>query len=251
MCGRFTLHHSAEEIAKRFEVQRVLFDAPPRYNIAPSQPIATITSQDGARVLDACRWGLIPSWAKDPAIGNRMINARAETLREKPAFKTALSRRRCLIPADGFYEWSTPAKATTANKRGAKAKEKTPHYIRMKSGELFALAGLWDEWKTPEGEMLRSCTIITTVPNDIITPLHHRMAVILKPEDEATWLNSESNDVDELSQLLQPYANDALELYGVSRRVNAPAFDEESCIFPWQEDLEEAVVEASMQPKLF
>jgi len=177
MCGRFTLHHTAEEIAARFEIQEVLFDVQPRYNIAPSQPIATITQQDGARVLGSSRWGLIPSWAKDAAIGNRMINARAETL--------------------------------------------------------------------------RSCTIITTVPNEIITPLHHRMAVILKPEDEETWLDPDLKDVDELSQLLQPYANDALELFSVSRRVNTPAFDEESCIFPWQEDLEEAIVEASVQPKLF
>ena len=144
MCGRYTLHHTAQEISARFEVQHILFQTQPRYNIAPSQPISTITSQDGDRVLDACRWGLIPSWAKDPAIGNRMINARAETLREKPAFKTALSRRRCLIPADGFYEWSTPVKSG-ASKNGKKAKEKTPHYIRMKNGELFALAGLWDE----------------------------------------------------------------------------------------------------------
>ena len=249
MCGRFTLHHTAEEIATRFQIQEVLFDAGPRYNIAPSQPIATIAQQDGARVLLSSRWGLIPSWAKDPAIGNRMINARAETLREKPAFKTALSRRRCLIPADGFYEWSPPAKANAQTKKAAK--EKTPHYIRMKSGELFALAGLWDEWKSPAGETVRSCTIITTVPNEIITPLHHRMAVILKPEGEETWLDPELKDVDELSQLLQPYANDALEFYSVSRRVNAPAFDEESCIFPWQEDLEEAIVESSLQPKLF
>jgi len=246
VCGRFTLHHTAEEIAARFDTQQVLFEVQPRYNIAPSQPIATITQQDGARVLGAARWGLIPSWAKDPAIGNRMINARAETLREKPAFKTALARRRCLIPADGFYEWSTPVK-----EKGAKAKDKTPHYIRLRSGELFALAGLWDEWKSPDGETLRSCTIITTVPNEIITPLHHRMAVILKPGDEATWLDPNLKDADELSQLLQPYANDALELYSVSRRVNAPAFDDESCIFSWQEDLEEAVVESSLQPKLF
>ena len=247
MCGRFTLHHSPEEVAKRFEVQRVLFQSESRYNIAPSQPIATITTQDEARVLDAHRWGLIPSWAKDPAIGNRMINARAETLREKPAFKTALSRRRCLVPADGFYEWSTPF----ADKGGTKAKEKTPHYIKMKSGELFALAGLWDEWKTPEGEMLRSCTIITTAPNEIITPLHHRMAVILKPEDEEAWLDPDLKDVDELSQLLQPYANDALELHSVSRRVNAPAFDDASCILPLEEEVQEAIVESTLQPELF
>ncbi len=249
MCGRFTLHHSAEEIAARFEVQQVSFDFEPRYNIAPSQPIATITEQDGARVLGAARWGLIPSWAKDAAIGNRMINARAETLREKPAFKTALMRRRCLIPVDGFYEWSTPAAENS--KANNKKPEKTPHYIRFKNEELFALAGLWDEWKSPEGETVRSCTIITTVPNEIITPLHHRMAVILKPEDEATWLNPALKDVDELSQLLQPYANDALEIFSVSRRVNAPAFDDASCILPWQEDLEEAIVESSAQPSLF
>jgi len=224
MCGRYTLHHTSKEIAARFDAQKVLFETPRRYNIAPTQPVAAITQREDERVLDAFRWGLIPSWAKDPAIGNRLINARAETLAEKPAFKSALKRRRCLIPADGFYEWSTPEKA--------KSKEKTPHYIRMKTGELFAFAGLWDEWKSPDGEEVRSCTIITTTPNELITPLHHRMAVILKPEHESLWLDPTLDDADELAQLLKPYAADALEEYTVSTRVNTPAFDEESCLLP-------------------
>ena len=217
MCGRFTLHHSTREIAERFAVQQVMFEFPPRYNIAPSQPVAVIT-QNGVRALGAHRWGLVPSWAKDPQIGNRLINARAETLAEKPSFKNALTRRRCLIPADGFYEWKKAGKAST------------PLRVHMDGDALFALAGLWEEWNAPDGSPLRTCTIITTAPNQLMASIHNRMPAILQPEDEATWLDPNLKDVPEILSLLHPYPDGALESHIVSHRVNAPAFDDESCI---------------------
>ncbi|HVF11263.1 MAG TPA: SOS response-associated peptidase [Abditibacteriaceae bacterium] len=217
MCGRFTLHHSTAEIAQRFAVQQVMFDFPPRYNIAPSQPVAVIT-QNGVRALESHKWGLVPFWAKDPNIGNRLINARAETLAEKPAFKNALTRRRCLIPADGFYEWKKAGKVST------------PLRVRMGGDALFALAGLWEEWNAPDGSPLRTCTIITTTPNELMASIHNRMPAILQAEDEATWLDPGLKDVPTILSLLHPYPDGALEAHVVSRRVNAPAFDDESCI---------------------
>lgn len=232
MCGRFTLHHSTEEVARRFEIQKVLFNAQARYNIAPSQPVAAVLETAEGRVLDALKWGLVPFWADDPSIGNRMINARMETLREKPSFKRALQRRRCLVPADGFYEWSKN------NSSDKSLQTKTPLHIKMKSGELFAFAGLWDEWRPKDhkdAEPLRTCTLITSTPNDLISKVHHRMAVILRPELEAAWLDPDLDDAQELLKMLAPYESEKLEMYEVSRRVNAPVFDDESCITPAQE----------------
>ena len=215
MCGRFTLYHAPEEVAERFDVGEVQkTDA--RYNIAPTQAVSAVT-QNGTRHLENYHWGLIPSWAKDPAIGNKMINARAETLAEKPSFRTALARRRCLIPADGFYEWQ-------AAEAGSKAK--TPMYLHRRDSGLFAFAGLWDEWHAPDGSPLRSCTIITTTPNAIAAPIHNRMPVILRPDDEAYWLNHAVTDTRDLLSLLVPYPAEAMEAYPVSRRVNVPAVDD-------------------------
>ena len=221
MCGRFTLHHSADEIAERFVTER-LPDLEPRYNIAPTQPV-TVVTQNGARHLAQYHWGLIPSWAKDRSIGHRMINARAETLAEKPAFRTALQRRRCLIPADGFYEWR---EADNPEEGG-----RTPMYIHRRDDALFAFAGLWDEWRDPQsGDPLRSCTIITGTPNPLIAPIHDRMPMILRPEDEARWLDTTLRETEPLLSLLAPYPADQIEVYPVSRRVNAPVVDEPSLV---------------------
>ena len=222
MCGRFTLHHTLEEIEERFAAEAVA-EATPRYNIAPTQDILVVT-QNGSRHLQAYHWGLIPSWAKDPAIGNRMINARAETLAEKPSFRTALSRRRCLIPADGFYEWQNPPEGTKT--------PRTPMHIRLGDGGLFAFAGLWDEWHTPDGSPLRSCTIITTSPNALTAPIHDRMPVLLRPEDEALWLDKSITQASDLLPLLVPYPTEAMATYAVSRQVNAPTVDGPECIVP-------------------
>ena len=220
MCGRFTLHHSVEEVAERFAVQETLFDFPARYNIAPMQPLAVVTRDahgDDKRVLEGYRWGLVPSWAKDEAIGVKMINARAETLAEKPSFKGALKSRRCLIPADGFYEWKTEGKT------------KIPHYIRFRDNRIYAFAGLWEEWNGPgdaplRTAPLRTATIITSDPNPLLSSLHHRMAVILKPADEAIWLDPKVSTQDAL-QLLQTFPDDELEAFAVDRKVGNVAFD--------------------------
>ena len=226
MCGRFTLHHTVEELEERFAAELAagsVGETEARYNVAPTQDVLVVT-QNGVRHLQAYHWGLIPSWAKDTAIGNKMINARAETLAEKPAFRTALARRRCLIPADGFYEWQD---APT----GVKA-PKTPMHIRMKDGGLFAFAGLWDEWHAPDGSPLRSCTIITTSPNAVAAPIHDRMPVILRPEDEALWLDRSVTTATDLLSLLAPYPAEAMEAYAVSRQVNAPTVDDPALIVP-------------------
>jgi putative SOS response-associated peptidase YedK len=231
MCGRFTLHHTTKEVAERFNVQQVLFEPEPRYNVAPSQNVAVITQGayaelDNSRLLEGYKWGLIPSWAKDPAIGYRMINARAETLVEKPSFRSALRRRRCLVPADGFYEWPKEEKA-------AKSEPRQPLHIRTNNGELFAFAGLWDEWQSPDGSPIRTCTIITTEPNELLSTVHHRMAVMLPREFEEAWLDNTLDDVPELLNILKPYPADTMEMYPVSPSVNAPAFDAPDCIAPF------------------
>ena len=229
MCGRFTLHHSAREIAERFNVQETLFEFPARYNIAPMQPLAVITRNahgDDQRLLEGYRWGLVPSWAKDDAIGAKMINARGETLAEKPSFKSALKSRRCLIPADGFYEWKTSGRT------------KQPHYIRFNDNRIYAFAGLWDEWNGPGDAPLRTATIITGEPNPLLSTLHHRMAVILKPQDEAIWLDPKVSARDAL-QLLQTYPDDEMEAFPVDRKVGNVAFDDAICIAPLQQEPQE------------
>jgi putative SOS response-associated peptidase YedK len=222
MCGRFTLEHSTEEIVEHYLVEEKLADFPPRYNISPGQPVAAVTQNafgDGKRVLEGLKWGLVPSWAKDASIGNKMINARMETLLEKPAFKRALARRRCLLPADGFYEWTGTGKA------------KQPVHIRFRDRRLFSFAGLWEEWESPDGSPLRSCTIITGLPNPLLSTLHHRMAVILPPELENIWLDPKLG-AEEAWQLLQIFPDDELEAFPVNRKVGNVAFDDPSCILP-------------------
>ncbi len=220
MCGRFTLHHSASEVAERFATQQTLFDFPARYNIAPMQPVAVVTQNahgDGVRALEGYRWGLVPNWAKDPSVGSKMINARVETLSEKASFKHALKRRRCLIPADGFYEWKQDEKI------------KTPHYIRFRDDRLWAFAGLWEEWEGAGEGPLRTCTIITGPPNPLLSTLHHRMAVILKPELESVWLDPNLG-VDEALDLLQMFPDTELEAFPVDKRVGNVVNDDERMI---------------------
>jgi len=216
MCGRYSQHHTTNDLVDRFAVQLVLEPVTERYNVAPSQPVPVITAQ-GARCLDAYRWGLVPSWAKDP--GSGIINARAETLAEKPSFKAALARRRCLIPADGFFEWKKEENG------------RQPMHIRLKDGDLFAFAGLWEVWESPEGTPLHTCAIVTVAPNDVLVPIHNRMPAILRPEDEAAWLDPAIKGVEAL-ELLRSYPAERMEAYPVSRRVNAPVVDDAACILP-------------------
>ena len=219
MCGRFTLTTNLGAIAARFGVVRFLEEVGPRYNIAPTQTVIVV-SDDGTRHLTQMRWGLIPSWAKDPAIGNRMINARAETVATKPAFRVALRMRRCLIPADGFYEWQQ------------QGRRKQPVYIALKTREPFGFAGLWEAWTAPDGEEIKSCTIITTEANDLLKPIHDRMPVILSKEAEQVWLDPTVQDPARLLPLLAPYAAKSMELYVVGRWVNSPEHDGPDCIKP-------------------
>ncbi len=220
MCGRYTLHHTPQQVEMRFDVQQVLAVPQERYNIAPSQPIPVVLEPSGSRMLDAFRWGLIPSWAKDAAIGNKLINARAETLAEKPSFRNALSRRRCLIPGDGFYEWKK------------EADKRQPMHIRRQDGELFAFAGLWEEWRQADGTPLRTCTIITVAPNALMADIHDRMPAMLRPDAEAQWLDMSQRNVPDLLGLLQPYEAAWMTAFPVSRRVNTPTSDDPACLEP-------------------
>ena len=210
MCGRFFLISDANDLATRFEFRSPGLDLEPSYNIAPTQSVLTVTLEDSERSGQLMRWGLVPSWAKDLSIGNRMINARAETVAERPSFRSAFKRRRCLVIADGFFEW---------DKVGA---TRVPARISLKSHEPFAFAGLWEVWKGPEGDAVRSCTIITTEANSAIQPIHDRMPVILPPGAEAPWLDTDVQDEAFLSELLLPYDSDEMELLEVSTLVNSP-----------------------------
>jgi putative SOS response-associated peptidase YedK len=210
MCGRFTLHTDLSQIQKAFQLSGVAAEAEPSYNVAPTQPVLTVVRQDGQNVLTTMRWGLVPVWAKDMSIGAKMINARAETLDEKPSFKRLLKSKRCLVVADGFYEW---------RKTGA---QKVPMYIRLKSGSPFGFAGLYDSWKSPEGDTLVSCTIIPTTPNELVATIHDRMPVILPKKQYPFWLDPVNQDAAKLLPLLGPYPTKEMEAYPVSRLVNAP-----------------------------
>jgi putative SOS response-associated peptidase YedK len=192
----------------------------PRYNIAPAQSVLTIIDDEGGHRAGLLRWGLIPAWAKDPTIGNRMINARAETVAEKPSFRRALQKRRCLVLADGFYEW---------RKEG---RTKTPMFITLKSREPFAFAGLWETWEPPTGDPVRSCTIITTSPNSLMAAIHDRMPVILPRAAESLWLDRTVTDPQALLPLLAPYAAELMKAYAVSPLVNLPRNDTPACIEP-------------------
>lgn len=224
MCGRFALMSPTEEVATVLNVDSTAAAAippsVPRYNIAPTQPVlAAFLDERGQRSLTFFRWGLIPSWSKDMAIGARMINARSETVAEKPSFRNAFKRRRCLIPADGFYEWQ---------KLGDR---KQPMYIHATEGRPFAFAGLWEMWQDPEGTRLQTCTILTTSPNELMAPIHNRMPVIIEPEDFGLWLEPGPNPEQAL-HLLRPFPADKMAAYPVSTAVNNPRNDTPECIQP-------------------
>ncbi len=219
MCGRFTLTTSPKDLAEYFDVPEQLpFEL--RYNIAPSQDVAVIREQDDERQLAMLRWGLVPHWSKDVKIGYKMINARAETVASKPAFRAALRARRCIIPASGFFEWLK------------KDKTKQPYYLFRKDGHPMALAGLWERWENPDkpGEIIESCTIITTESNSLVAKLHNRMPAILEPDSFAPWLDPQQQNPTDLLPLLHPASEDVLDLYPVSDYVNKPANEGKECI---------------------
>lgn len=221
MCGRFTLTADTEELQKAFPEFTFPSQSAPRFNVAPTQPILAVPN-DGSNNADFFVWGLIPSWAKDPEIGNRLINARAETLADKPSFRGSYQYKRCLILADGFYEWKAQP--------GTKAK--TPYFIRLDSAAPFAFAGLWDEWYAPDGSQIRSATIITTEPNELMASLHNRMPVILPRRAYAQWLDPEPQGADTLQPLLAPFAAELMIAHPVSTLVNSPANDLPEAIRP-------------------
>ncbi|WP_017301827.1 SOS response-associated peptidase [Nodosilinea nodulosa] len=224
MCGRFSLNQTGEDLAEAFDL-RPAPPVAPRYNIAPTQPVAAVvaTAENPDPHFHFLQWGLIPSWAKDPAIGSRMINARAETVAEKPSFRAAFKRRRCLILADGFYEWQ----------RTGDRKPKQPHYIFLKEHQPFAFAGLWEHWSDPVGGgELETCTILTTDPNSLMEPIHNRMPVILPAADYAAWLDPDFAQPQALQAMLRPYEAEAMERYPVSTVVNKPQNDSPDCIEP-------------------
>lgn len=220
MCGRFTQAAPGETIAELFHLSSVPALAP-RYNIAPTQDVAAIrTSTGGGRELVALHWGLLPPWVGERSVAARMINARAETLADKPAFRTAFRSRRCLVVADGFYEWQ---------RLGGR---KQPHFIGFVDGRPFGLAGLWERWPGDGNGPVESCTIVTTAANEVVAPLHDRMPVILDPGEFALWLDLEVRDPEALQPLLRPHAGAAMRAYPVSPFVNDPAHDLPACREP-------------------
>jgi putative SOS response-associated peptidase YedK len=247
MCGRFTLRTPASVIAEQFG----LFEVPAlaaRFNIAPSQPVAVVrarsdllpgspaagasgTTQERAaesspspipprRELALLRWGLVPSWAKDATIGSRLINARAETAAEKPAFRAAMSARRCLVIADGFYEWQRTGRA------------KQPYFFQLRRGRPLAFAGLWEAWRGPDHTLLETCTLLTTAANDLIRAIHDRMPVILGPAAYDAWLDPGCRDPRPLLPLLAPCPSDEMETFAVGNFVNSPSHESPRCIEP-------------------
>lgn len=242
MCARFSLYATPDQIAKLLDLEIPEVEA--RYNIAPTQMLLGAIERNGHKELREFRWGLIPSWAKDRSVGNKMINARAESLEEKSAFRKAFHKRRCVIPASGFFEWKheiveefTPAR-TRAQAPSlfeefdipppAKKKERTlkiPYFIGLKSGEPFGFAGLYEYWHDPAGEKVRSCTIVTTTPNELVSPLHDRMPVILTKDHLEEWLDCDHHDAASVEHLLRPLAADQMIAVPVSSAVNDPNND--------------------------
>ena len=225
MCGRFTLFASPDEIIRRFKIENQFPGSYlPRYNIAPTQPVLAVISDGKSNRIGYLRWGLIPSWAKDEKIGNKLINARAETLTEKPSFRESVRKRRCLIVADGFYEW--------AHTKGGKQ----PMRIQLKDGGLFAMAGLWDRWRSPSGEWVYTCTIVTTEANERLREIHPRMPVILAEEDEPIWLDPRLEDGVHWLPLLRPYPSERMIAYPVSSKVNQASCDAPELVQPLDDE---------------
>ena len=223
MCGRFALAVDINQLIKAYGISPEHannHNLSPRYNITPSQEIVGVCqTEDGIRTLNSFRWGLIPHWAKDSSIGAKMINARAETVAEKPSFRVPFRSRRCLVPASAFYEWIRAEK------------EKLPYCIRRRDKTPMAFAGIWESWNGPEGP-IQSCSILTTASNKVLEPIHQRMPAILSAEDFDQWLDIMNNKPDQLTPLLKPCAEDLLEAYRVDQRVNNPRNDGSECLAP-------------------
>jgi putative SOS response-associated peptidase YedK len=209
MCGRFSLTVTEAELNLRFEIEGGIAPYESRYNCAPTQMLAVITNKE-EKQLNYFKWGLIPSWAKDPAIGNKMINARAETIAEKPSYKNSLRSQRCLVPSDGFFEWKQNGR-------------KVPYRIFLKDTRIFCFAGIWDTWKSPDGGLVYSFSIITTAANEFMKPIHERMPVILSPEEEMDWLHTTHEAA--LLSMLKPCDAGLMDAYPVSELVNSPRND--------------------------
>lgn len=221
MCGRFVRKSSLTEITDEFDIGEIQWAWEPSYNVAPGQNVAVII-RNGMNQLIACRWGLIPWWAKDETIGYKMINARAETLAEKRTFAKPFKTQRCLIIADGFYEWQKHEGST----------KKTPIYVHLRSGKPFGFAGIYDRWKSKDDKRIISCSIITTEPNVLLKPVHNRMPVIIEPADRDQWLDKDVQDTERLAKLLRSYRAEAMEAYEVSSMVNSPKNDRPELIAP-------------------
>jgi putative SOS response-associated peptidase YedK len=222
MCGRYRLSRRKQLVKEYFDTASDAEDWNPRYNIAPTQPVPVIRQhpKEPVRELSLMRWGLIPTWAKDSSVAASMINARSETASTKPAFRDAMKSRRCLIPADGFYEWAKTGKG------------KQPYCFEVNDGELFAFAGLWDRWKDASGKWLKTCSILTTAPNAVTSAVYDRMPVIIDPDAYDVWLDPEMTNVAAASDLLKPYDARLMRCYPVSTRVNHVANDDEGCSRP-------------------
>jgi putative SOS response-associated peptidase YedK len=221
MCGRFVRKSTLTEIKDEFDLYEIQWAWEPSYNIAPGQEVAGVVKNSG-NLLVGMRWGFIPWWAEDESIGYRMINARAETLAHKRSFSRAFKSQLCLIIADGFYEWQ----------KIEDNKKKIPFYIHLRSNQPFGFAGLYDRWKSKEGTSITSCTIITTMPNELIEPIHNRMPAIIQPENREQWLNKDVQDTEKLMDLLQPYKAEEMEAYEVGMQVNSPKYNRPECIKP-------------------
>ena len=221
MCGRFTLTVDPAELQEKFGNYIFPKKFAPRFNIAPTQPVLAIPITEMFKA-DFFVWGLIPMWAKDPSIGNRLINARGETVAEKPSFRGSLKYKRCLVLADGFYEWKAqPGKKT-----------KTPFYIHMKDRQPFAIAGLWDTWNSPDGSSIKTCTLITTGPNELMEMIHDRMPAIMHPRDYAKWLDPSPQTPDQLLPLIKSFPAEMMDAYPVSTLVNKASNDKPELVVP-------------------
>jgi putative SOS response-associated peptidase YedK len=220
MCGRFSLGRSRRDIEEEFGAS-LPEGFRPRYNIAPTQEVLALIEDEQGRRLERFRWGLVPTWAPDPQRGNKLINARAETLFAKPSFRDAARRRRCLILADGFYEW-----------RKLPDGRKIPVYVRLRSRKPFGMAGVWERWEGPHGQVLQTCAVVTTEANELLRPIHDRMPVIVPPKLRDLWLDSHVHRATELAPVLRPYPAEELECYPVARWVNRADYDGPKCIAP-------------------
>jgi putative SOS response-associated peptidase YedK len=220
MCGRYTLHKKTAELRKRFEVTGKVPELRDNFNVAPGQIMPVVTEDQDGRHLELMKWGLIPFWAKDPGIGYKMINARAEGIFDKPAWRSVIKRKRALIPADGFYEWKK------------ESGEKQPYYIHPRKADIFAFAGVWETWKDPDNNVWKTYSIITTEPNAEMRAVHDRMPVILHPEDEASWLSPSLEDPNEIEPFLAPFEDGGLEMFAVSRDVNVVRNNDAKLIYP-------------------